>query len=502
MIRKSFDQRKLHVTVVTIVCILILLPILLIASKSMPKDDPVDISPPQSETATVPSPSESAAQVSSEEASAFLTASEETIYIPDMEDFYRGKNLKIEHIYSTDISRGGNHYWIDDAGILWGVGTSEYGQLGELREDLSLFSEPVKIAENVIHVDFSGEYFMIFLTADHRLYGMGGNAAGILQASERTNLNSTYINVATEPVLLLKGVAYARCGYTTIITLQENGNVFLLGNPDYVPFHQEEYMAPRMIMDNARYVTSFFSTYAVIDEAGDLYTWGDNRLGQCGYGTFSAYVSNPQKIAEDVDCAWLGQAGFDYTDELSAKERLIVLNNDGSVYACGQGVGAKQSLQTDPELVAEQQPVKATHTLLPVTIEEYVLPSLKTVELGWSEQQLLSFLKEYPLAYTTGHTVDEGYLYYWVYDVNWVFCFNEDGLLAEISSLEDDELEEGRLRAGISYEAVLNAYGYDYREDIDEYYRLLIYTREDYLFKVTVYDDIGCGKFSKTLKNF
>lgn len=78
------------------------------------------------------------------------------------------------------LMQGDNHYWIDENGILWGEGTSEYGKLGILKEDLSVVDEPVKIAENVIHVDFSGEYFAIYLTADNELYGLGASPAGIL----------------------------------------------------------------------------------------------------------------------------------------------------------------------------------------------------------------------------------------------------------------------------------------------------------------------------------
>lgn len=81
------------------------------------------------------------------------------VIVEDMQDISRAKDL---NYYTTDIIRAGNHYWIDEQNTLWGTGYSEYGQLGELREDLSQIREPVKIAENVKHVDFSGEYFAAF----------------------------------------------------------------------------------------------------------------------------------------------------------------------------------------------------------------------------------------------------------------------------------------------------------------------------------------------------
>ena len=93
------------------------------------------------------------------------------IIVENKKDLERGVNLHYSNCYITDMKRGSNHYHIDENGVLWGEGTSEYGQLGILKKDVSIVGKPVKIAENVIHVDFSGEYFVIYLTADYELYG-------------------------------------------------------------------------------------------------------------------------------------------------------------------------------------------------------------------------------------------------------------------------------------------------------------------------------------------
>ena len=68
-----------------------------------------------------------------------------------------------------------------------------------------------------------------------------------------------------------------------------------------------------MVMENARYVTSFLNTYAVIDKKDNLWTWGDNRLGQCGVGKYSDQLQTPQKVLENVKCAWMGVVGFNST---------------------------------------------------------------------------------------------------------------------------------------------------------------------------------------------
>lgn len=260
----------------------------------------------------------------------------------------------IEHVgscedcYTTDITRGGNHYWIDKNGTLWGAGYSEYGQLGVLKEDLTNITEPCEIAHHVKHVDFSGEYFVIFLTEDNQLYGMGGNPAGILQESGKDDRNSTYMNVITQPVLIMENVIFAKCGYSTIIALLGNGDVYVLGNNDYSPFSNEDYRKPEKVLEDAQYVTSYYQTYAAIKKDGSLWTWGDNRLGQCGAGAFVT-VDSPMKVMEDVQCAWMGRIGFNGGD-VSAQNNLIVLKKDGSYYGCGEGIGTEQMYDKTDDL--------------------------------------------------------------------------------------------------------------------------------------------------------
>lgn len=52
-------------------------------------------------------------------------------------------------------------------------GSNRYGQLGQGTQDYDAHEDMVKIAENVVHVDYSLSGFTIFLTEDHKLYGMG-----------------------------------------------------------------------------------------------------------------------------------------------------------------------------------------------------------------------------------------------------------------------------------------------------------------------------------------
>lgn len=449
---------------------------------------------------------ESAEHLFSEEGelSENVTQTQNIIYAENLEDIKTIKNFQIADCYVTDTIRAGNHFWIDNQGVLWGTGHSEYGQLGELREDLTTIKEPVLLAENVKHVDFSGEYFMIYITEDNNLYGLGGNPAGILCETSMNDLNSTYMNVITEPILLMENVVYARCGYSSIILLTEKGEVYELGNREYVPFGNNTYQKPHMVMENARYVTSFLNTYAVIDKKDNLWTWGDNRLGQCGVGKYSDQLQTPQKVLENVKCAWMGVVGFNSTAKIRANDNLIALTEDGDFYGCGEGIGNTHLIGGIDDLMEEQE-VTASDTFLKIILQEYVplSVSLKDVELLWTEEMLKQFLNQYEIDYTVGHTDEGNFLIYHANEYTWDLIFNDQGQLAVIESTKCDEMAKDMLVEGDSIEKAIEYYGTNYKQyDLGWGYFIAEYEEEDYDFQIGFYIDDGCVRFSKFLKGF
>ena len=425
------------------------------------------------------------------------------IIVENKKDLERGVNLHYSNCYITDMKRGSNHYWIDENGVLWGEGTSEYGQLGILKKDVSIVGKPVKIAENVIHVDFSGEYFVIYLTADYELYGLGASPAGILTQFGDWNFNVIDLEVITEPVLLMKNVVYARAGETSIITLLENGDVYVLGNNDHIMIGNTKYIAPQKVMEKAKYVTLFYHSYAVIDENNDLWTWGHNELGQCGIGVYSSNVVSPQKVMEDVKCAWMGGIGFNTADIVKKYDNLVVWKKDGSFHACGEGIGESRLVNRVDDQVYENVEVISTEDLRPVNIKEYHRPSLKEVQLLWSEVELKEFLESNGVDYGVVYTGEEAYLTYMTKQEKWEFVFNEKGQLAKITSYKNDEMEKSMLKEMDTLEKVIECYGNDYKKtDLGYGHMFMDYEREDYNFRVLVYSDLECGQFSKVLKGF
>ena len=278
--------------------------------------------------------------------------------------------------YTTDMTRAGNHYWIDENGTLWGTGYSEYGQLGILAEDLAEKNIPVEIAGDVIHVDYSGEYFVIYLTKDNKLYGLGGNPAGVLSKADMDNRNSTYMNVLTDPVLIMENIVYAKCGYSTIIALRKNGDVLVLGNNEYAAFLNEEYRTPRRVLDKACYVTSYYHTFAAIQYDGSLYTWGDNSLGQCGADTVNPhidYVEEPVKVMDNIECAWMGKYGYTVSSD-AGPDNLVVRDKHGDYYGCGEGIGTEKvndySDDLDEAHLEDARQVTASYVFQEIRVEE------------------------------------------------------------------------------------------------------------------------------------
>ena len=237
----------------------------------------------------------------------------------------------------------------------------------------------------------------------------------------------------------MKNVVYASAGETSIITLLENGDVYVLGYNDHIMITNTKYIAPQKVMEKAKYVTLFFHSYAVIDENNDLWTRGHNELGQCGIGVYSSNVASPQKIIENVDCAWMGQGGFNSTNIVKEYDNLIVMKKDGSILACGEGIGDSRFVERVDDEVYENVEVISTEHLCQVKIKEYHRSSLKEVQLLWSEKELKEFLESNGVDYGAVYTGEESYPTYITKQEKREFVFNEKGQLAKITSYKNDE---------------------------------------------------------------
>ncbi len=138
------------------------------------------------------------------------------------------------------VSRGNRFLVVDEGGTLWGWSSYWYGTPYQDKEG-NLFSckTPIKLAENVAFAD-SGTGFIAYRTNDGTLYVM----------PDATEPKNAAIFDITEPVQLLSHVAQISAG----------GSYML-----------------------------------IVDENGQLYSWGENKEGRLGTGSLDA-AKVPQTV--------------------------------------------------------------------------------------------------------------------------------------------------------------------------------------------------------------
>lgn len=264
-------------------------------------------------------------------------------------------SVNIAKYYARHTGDPGNLYHIDANHVLWGSGNNTCGQLGQGTQDDEFYSENIKIAENVIHVDDSQRGFVIFLTEEHELYGVGAY-------------------IGTSPVLLMEDVAYACCGRDDIVCLKEDATVWTwrggCAGGSTAPMYS--YDNPEKLLDDAVLVTGGWFNHAALLRDGTVWTWGDNSAGSCGVAK-PAVVSDPTRIAENVvmvwtdfavdghpqpgaeerAMAWTGKLKYDTEHESIAEldevypgflNNTVIQKADGSYWVCGENVGTEEKV--------------------------------------------------------------------------------------------------------------------------------------------------------------
>ncbi|MCI9220253.1 MAG: hypothetical protein HFH94_11035 [Lachnospiraceae bacterium] len=262
-------------------------------------------------------------------------------------------SLFIEEYYITNTGYTDNLYYIDERGVLWGSGSNRYGQLGQGNQDTDFHEDLVKIAEDVIHVDYSQSGFAIYLTKDHKLYGMGNAGCGALQQFRELDPEA-YANgemhTVNMPLLLMEDVAYARCGRDDVVCMTQDRAVWVWGTIVYGGAYSQ---MPVKVLEKAALVTGGAFSHAALLQDGSVWTWGYNYAGNCGVADISA-VNSPTQVAEGAVMVWTGSAedNIDCQDISELRhvnprglENTIVLKEDGTYRACGMGLGTEKTLK-------------------------------------------------------------------------------------------------------------------------------------------------------------
>ncbi|MCM1126374.1 MAG: hypothetical protein NC429_07865 [Lachnospiraceae bacterium] len=286
------------------------------------------------------------------------------------------------------------------------------------------------IAENVVHVDCGGAYF-IFLTGDGMLYGMGYNRYGILLTENES---------VETPVLLMEDVSYALCGYADVVVLKKDGTVWTWRERE--DEHIDEYMdkvpTPHRVVENAVMISGRRDSHAVLLEDGTVWTWGDNAYDKCGVAGQGA-VEEPVCVASDGVMIWMEKLQINdmcknwekmlhYGYDNGYNDNLVIKKADGSLWACGREI-------EDKENHMEQDGIVYTCNFVPCEIVQtpYIAyDGLKTYQ---------SVLEEYERALKDEKYTEERWK---EIDVSFaIFNHNEDHTLCySLADLANDGIEE------------------------------------------------------------
>ena len=310
---------------------------------------------------------------------------EETGYSFDAGDLYdmRLDAQTIEDYYMKSCGDQFNLYTIDEDGVLWGSGHNEYAQIGLGYADEEFHEEKSKIAEHVVHVDYSQKDFVVYLTEEGKLYGLGNDSTYmLLQHTEMPVEDLAYPTkrYVTSPALLLEDVSYARCGRDDVVALKKDGTVWTWGIIWNYQSTGYCITMPQQILTDVKMITGGWFNHAALKEDGTLWTWGYNFSGNCGTDK-ATMIETPVQVAEDVQRVWTGLLNYSAKeDDITDMEEFgndyvdntIIEKTDGTFYACGMGVGDKSVVLPQYYEVSELDTVCSSE-FLPLDWDEEML---------------------------------------------------------------------------------------------------------------------------------
>lgn len=310
---------------------------------------------------------------------------EEAGYSFDAGDLYdmRLDAQTIEDYYMKSCGDQFNLYTIDEDGVLWGSGHNEYAQIGLGYADEEFHEQKSKIAEHVVHVDYSQKDFVVYLTEEGKLYGLGNDSTYmLLQHTEMPVEDLAYPTkrYVTSPALLLEDVSYARCGRDDVVALKKDGTVWTWGMIWNYQSTGYCITMPQQILTDVKMITGGWFNHAALKEDGTLWTWGYNFSGNCGTDK-ATMIETPVQVAEDVQRVWTGLLNYSAKeDDITDMEEFgndyvdntIIEKTDGTFYACGMGVGDKSVVLPQYYEVSELDTVCSSE-FLPLDWDEEML---------------------------------------------------------------------------------------------------------------------------------
>ncbi|XP_050409912.1 secretion-regulating guanine nucleotide exchange factor [Patella vulgata] len=199
------------------------------------------------------------------------------------------KNVKIKN-----VTAGLRHCMVlTEQGCVFTWGHGKKGQLGYLLPDKSApksVQQPTKVElpEPIIKI-FCGSYYSGAVSEQGNLYLWGCNKYGQL-AHDVTILTSSSLPIQISSHIFKTGIKQITSGWTHILVLTDDGNVYSWGRGDYGQLGRKisricDFTPSRIDnMQPIQYITCGSEHNLAIDSSGNLLSWGWNEHGICGTG--------------------------------------------------------------------------------------------------------------------------------------------------------------------------------------------------------------------------
>ena len=220
----------------------------------------------------------------------------------------------------------------------WGSGSSHQLGLG----DTDTHEEP-QLVVDLEHVRIQrvacGSYFSAALSEDGALYTWGTGEEGQLGSRHKRSKLPTQVEIPEQVINM-------SCGYYHAMAVTVRGEVYVFGEGEMGKTgvgSEKDVFHPTLIpgLSGVKSVSCGSRHSACVDGEGHLYTWGCNDHGQLGHGENLKNISEPKRVTKGIKQRRFVQVscGSDHT---------AVLDESGNVFTFGENrngkIGVPQSV--------------------------------------------------------------------------------------------------------------------------------------------------------------
>lgn len=235
---------------------------------------------------------------------------------------------------------GGQHHTIvlTDSGQVFTSGSNSNGQLGtgDGADHSALTNITTSFSGTVVQISATGNHSLA-LTDGGRVYGWGSNSNGqigdgsIQDASRPVDITSQFKLPAGVTVRII----YA--GWDASYAITNDNRIFAWGHNNQGQLglgHTNDVLTPEQIEFDFGNIIDFAadSHVLVLNDAGQVYSWGNNQVGQADVSQAGSHILVPTDITDDV----LGNSGGSIVSVHAASQASLVLMNNDTLRVWGQ----------------------------------------------------------------------------------------------------------------------------------------------------------------------